>query len=292
LDALADMMHVTTKVLGQAFLQAAFTSLPSLLKNIVDCIQSKLNNAANDEDEDDEDGMNNCDEEEDLLYAMSRFFAALFRAYGSACAPFIGDLAIFCARSASAKQASPSMRHASLCMIDDMIHWCGPEGTSNHADDIAKALAAGLADTDDTDVRQAALYGVGMAAEHGGSCYVQFIQAVLPGALLPTLSASNAKAPSQRDVTDNAASATGRVLTAYPQLSQTPGVLAAWIAAFPVVHDEDEIVPAYRALAGAVRSGLIPRSPALTDAIEPALRGPKDLFVTDPALRAELSSFV
>jgi hypothetical protein len=37
---------------------------------------------------------------------------------------------------------------------------------------------------------------------------------------------------------------------------------------------------------------LIPRSPALTDAIEPALRGPKDLFVTDPALRAELSSFV
>ncbi len=291
LDAMADIINikgVVANVLGKPFMDAVFQVVPQLLQLIVQALAEKLER----EDEEDEeyDGeMDDCEDEEALMYAMSRFFAALFKAYGPVCAPPTGPLVTFCSQSVLARQASPSMKHACLCILDDLIHWTGPD-SAVYMDTITRALAEGLQEHDDTDVRQASLFGVGMCAEHGGQAYHPFLDIAI-SSLVQILSSPNAKAPSQREATDNAVSATGRILLARPHLV-TPAVLSPWLAAFPVLEDSDEVIPAYRALSQLVSNGVVPKSDALSAAIAPALQIPKDPFASDPSLRALLTQLI
>lgn len=292
LDALADILALTSG-LGDAFLQHVFTELPNLLKLIIRCMHEKLQAAVDEEEDDDAEVLDDCEDEEGLLYALSRFTASLFRSYGSSVVPLASDLVNFCSKSIQAKETSPSMKHACLCILDDLVHWTAGAAGPAFAEPIAKSLLAALKETPaDSDVRQAALFGVGMCAEHGGPAFTQFIIGCLP-LLLTYLRAGNARAPSQMEVTDNAVSAIGRILLANPNLAD-PAILAAWLPVFPVISDEDEIIPAYRALLLLARSGAITDANALKAAIEPLMTSAKAMAVleADPALRSDLASLI
>jgi hypothetical protein len=243
------------------------------------------------DEEDDEDGLDafsaEIEEQEEVLYSLSRFMAQLLRSHhGSIDAALLDPLAGYCIQVACNRSASANLRHAAICVLDDLLHWSGC--AARWTPEVAKALAAGLAERDDPDLRQAALFGVGMAAEHGGPAFLPFLQSVLPQAILPLLRAPNARAPSQAAVTDNAVSAAGRTLLAHPQLAN-PTLLESWLAAFPVVTDADEILPAYCALRELVRAGTLPPTD-MAPRIQPALALASDPFAADPALRADLTA--
>lgn len=287
LDALADLTGLLTAALGPALPAAALPALHGLL-TVLEPIEA---DGADSEDEDDEDDLDafsaEIEEQEEVLYSLSRFMAQLLRAHHATIdAALLDPLAAYCIQVACNRSASANLRHAAICVLDDLLHWSGC--AARWAAEVSKALAAGIAERDDPDLRQAALFGVGMAAEHGGPAFLPFLQSVLPQAILPLLRAPNARAPSQAAVTDNAVSAAGRILLAHPQLASA-ALLESWLGAFPVVTDADEILPAYRALRHLVQAGTVPPT-GMAQRIQPALALSADPFAADPALRADLTA--
>lgn len=289
LDALADLTGLLTAAMGPGLAASALPAVHSLL-GVLEPIDADARDSEDEEgDEDDLDAFSaEIEEQEEVLYSLSRFLAQLLRAHhGAALDPVLLEpLAGYCVQVACNRAASANLRHAAICVLDDLLHWSGC--AARWAPDVAKALAAGIAERDDPDLRQAALYGVGMAAEHGGPAFLPFLQAVLPQAIVPLLRAPNARAPSQAPVTDNAVSAAGRILLAHPQLAEA-AVLGPWLEAFPVVTDADEVLPAYRALRDLVRAGTLPAT-GMAPRILPVLALASDPLAADPALRSDLQA--
>lgn len=274
LDALADTVAIPGLDLGGDFVRRAAELLPGLLRKLLAEIAERLKGARDEDDDEDADGAQGCEDEEGVLYALSRFAAALFRAYGPPALALNGPLIEFACKTAAGREPSGAMRHAALCILDDAVRYSAGQLPAEWVEPIARALAHGARDGD-TDVRQAAVFGLGMCAEHGGPAFRPFLEATGAGLLAGLLRAGNARAPSQDEVTDNAVSATGRLLTALPHLAQ-PALLDAWLRVFPVLHDAEEMGPAYQALVLMVTTGRITDPAAIREAVAPVLQH-KDL---------------
>jgi hypothetical protein len=285
LDALADILAIEgiASELPEGSATALFQDLSQLLTILSKAIMEKQQKADADDDDEDEDEEDEIDEIEDVegvCYALSRFMSAVYEAFPpQQTLPHSSDLLHFCRSLVlSPAQGTSSLRHAGLCIIDDLLK--GTQGLTSSSPALCtaiidifswtiKQIAAGK--EEDTDVVQSVAFGLGMMAEFGGPSYADFLgQQGLPF-LVALLSAANARAPSRMDVTDNAASAFGRIALAMPSPAVAQAV-PAWIRAFPVLSDEQEIVPAYRALAMLVQNqpAWFDRS-RLSEAIAPVL---------------------
>lgn len=304
LDALADILAIEgiPAELPEGSATALFQDLSQLLTILTKAIMEKQQKAGADEDGDDdeeEDEMDEIEDVEGVCYALSRFMSAVYEAFPpQQTLPHSSDLLHFCrALVLSPAQGTSSLRHAGLCIVDDLIK--GTQGLTASSPALCtaivdvfswtiKQIAAGK--EEDTDVVQSVAFGIGMMAEFGGPGFHGFLAQQGVPFLVALLGAPNARAPSRMDVTDNAASAFGRVALAMPSPAVAQAV-PAWVAAFPVLSDEQEIVPAYRALAMLVQNqpGWFDRS-RLSAAIAPVLL--TDSLDQEADLKAALQQLV
>lgn len=218
-------------------------------------LQQKQRSPAAD-DEGDEDGNSEdefLEDESSILYALARLVTAVFKIHGKAALAPLTSLWQFCLKL-SEKIQYGDLCHASLCILDDLVQFGGEEAfasfptASPSSHPILEALHRGLANQEDLDIRQAAIFGVGKCAEAAPRHTRSFVMAMLPG-LLDLLDDPMARMPSHHLVTDNVVSALARIITAYPEIitdgtnKKVANILGHWAASLPVLHDEDEIVP-------------------------------------------------
>lgn len=96
------------------------------------------------------------------------------------------------------------------------------------------------------EVRQAAAYGVGVAAQYGGPSYLQACASALPN-LFAMINAPGSKSHENVLATENAISAVGKVCHFMGQSGafDLDQILSAWVAALPIVEDSDEAPHTY-----------------------------------------------
>jgi len=130
---------------------------------------------------------------------------------------------------------------------DDILEFCGTDSFKYHAQ-IVEPLVAGMQD-DFANNRQAAVYGVGVMAQKGGSAWSDVVAQCLP-LLFQAVQRPNSRDDDEVYATENASASIAKILHFAPgAVANWQDVAAAWIETLPIVNDEEAAPYGYSFLA-------------------------------------------
>ena len=256
IDTLAEMyqcFYESVEVLGKNCLtprhMAAFVeSAKSTLEDYRTRVQRR-----DEETQETEDGEELSDEaamaiedDQNLLSDMNKAFHTIFKNQETSFLPAWSRLLDFYDAFITNRN-DPTQRQWALCIMDDVLEFCGDQSWSyqNH---IRQPLIDGIRD-DIPANRQAACYGVGIAAQKGGAPWSDFVAESLP-ALFAACQRPDAREDDHVFATENACASIAKILQANPsKVPNIQGILAHWINTLPVVNDEEAAPYAYMFLA-------------------------------------------
>jgi hypothetical protein len=176
---------------------------------------------------------------------MNKAFHAVFKNHGASFLPAWEQLLPFFDAFASSQDAT--QRQWALCVMDDVLEFCG-EASWNYKDHMLQPLITGMQDENPSN-RQAAAYGVGVAAQKGGLAWSEFVAASIP-TLLQITRHPQGRTDEHVFATENGCSSIAKILHFNPSKVQNPQeVVENWIDTLPVVNDEEAAPYAYSFLA-------------------------------------------
>ncbi|KAK9477871.1 armadillo-type protein [Lipomyces japonicus] len=140
-------------------------------------------------------------------------------------------------------RAEVECREFVLCVYDDLIEFVGPESW-RYKDLFLQSIANALTD-ENANLRQAAAYGIGAAAQFGGETYSATVGQVIP-TLFQVLSISDARSDDNVHATENVSAAIAKILKFNSgHVADRDNVIDAWITTLPIVNDEEAATYAY-----------------------------------------------
>jgi hypothetical protein len=223
------------------------TSAESVLKDYQERVKERAEEAKEREDgeEPGEDFEFAVEDDQTLLSDMNKAFHTIFKHQGQSFLPHWERLLNY--YDLFVTNQDPTQRQWALCILDDVLEFCGP-ASWNYYSHIAQPLVDGMRD-DQAANRQAACYGVGVAAHKGGQQWSEFAAGSLP-ILFDVTRRPNARSEDDAFATENACASIAKVLHFNNQKVQNiPEVVAAWVDTLPVVNDEEAAPYAYSFLA-------------------------------------------
>ncbi len=258
IDTLAEMyqcFYESVEVLGKDCLtpthMAAFIESA---KSTLEDYQVRVKRRA-EEHQDIEDGEEESEEmlfaiedDQTLLSDMNKAFHTIFKNQETSFLPAWQRLIPF--YQAFATSSDSTQRQWALCIYDDVLEFCGDQSWSyqNH---IRQPLIDGMQDMVPAN-RQAACYGVGIAAQKGGAPWSDFVAQSLP-VLFDICQSPYAREDDHIYATENACASISKILQANAsKVANIQEVISLWINTLPVVNDEEAAPYAYMFLAGLI----------------------------------------
>ncbi|KAJ6261803.1 Importin-5 [Drechslerella dactyloides] len=226
-----------------AFANACRTTLEDYLKRVA--LRGEEMGALEDGEELSEDTLFAIEDDQTLLADMNKAFHNVFKSVTTRFLPYFRPLRDLHASFMGSRDASD--RQWALCIVDDCIEFCGPESWQYH-ESFLKPLMESLQD-DNPAIRQAAAYGIGIAAKSGGPVYADFVAAALP-ALFQVTQLPKARVEDHVYATENACASIAKILHSNSsKVGDIQAIATAWIETLPVVNDEEAAPYAYAFLA-------------------------------------------
>ncbi|ODM23487.1 hypothetical protein SI65_01076 [Aspergillus cristatus] len=253
-DTLAEMyqcFYESVEVVGknsltQQHMQAFIDSAKSTLEDYQLRVKARLDDQADaEEGEEDLEYEYAVEDDQNLLSDMNKAFHTIFKNQGNTFLPSWQRLLPF--YDAFITSADPTQRQWALCIMDDVLEFCGAEAW-NYKDHIMQPLAAGLQDENAAN-RQAAAYGVGVAAQKGGPAWGDFVAASIPS-LFQVTQIHQSRTEEHVFATENASASIAKILHFNSSKVQNPQeIVANWITTLPITFDEEAAPYAYSFLA-------------------------------------------
>lgn len=257
IDTLAEMyqcFYESVEVINKECMTAEhmdkfMASVSTALQDYKERVQQRAEDrdaAGGDVDEDeDEELLMAIEDDQTLLSDMNKAFHCIFKYHGAA---FLRSWeTLLPTYEAFLASADATQRQWGLCIIDDVLEYCGPE-SSHYANYITQPLINGCQDPSPA-IRQAAAYGVGVAAHRGGAPWAQFMAGALP-LLFRATQISDARNEDNVYATENACAAIAKILHFNSSAIQdVQTVITQWIDTLPVTNDEEAAPYAYAYLA-------------------------------------------
>ena len=253
-DTLAEMyqcFYESVEVVGknsltQQHMQAFIESAKSTLEDYQIRVKARLEEQADaDEGEEDLDYEYAVEDDQNLLSDMNKAFHTIFKNQETTFLPSWQRLLAF--YDAFITSSDPTQRQWALCIMDDVLEFCGTEAW-NYKDHIMQPLAAGLQDENAAN-RQAAAYGVGVAAQKGGPVWADFVAASIPS-LFQVTQIHQSRTEEHVFATENASASISKIL--HFNSSKVPNpqeVVTNWLGTLPIIFDEEAAPYAYSFLA-------------------------------------------
>ncbi|KAJ6044488.1 hypothetical protein N7499_006989 [Penicillium canescens] len=254
-DTLAEMyqcFYESVEVVGRNCLnaqhmQAFIDSAKSTLEDYQMRVKQRLEEQAELEEGDEEnlDYEYAIEDDQNLLSDMNKAFHTIFKNQGTSFLPTWQQLIQF--YDAFITSPDPTQRQWALCIMDDVLEFCGEESWA-FKDHIMQPLASGLQDENAAN-RQAAAYGVGVAAQKGGAAWSDFVAASLPSLFQVT---QHAQSRTEENVfaTENASASIAKILHYNASKVAAPqDVVTNWIETLPITFDEEAAPYAYSFIA-------------------------------------------
>lgn len=255
IDTLAEMyqcFYESVEVLGKDCLtathMAAFIeSAKSTLEDYQVRVKRRIEEHQDTEDgeEESEETLFAIEDDQTLLSDMNKAFHTIFKNQGTSFLPSWSRLLPFYDRFITNQDST--QRQWALCIMDDVLEFCGEQSWNYHSH-IAQPLADGMRDPVPAN-RQAACYGVGIAAQKGGAPWSDFVAESLP-TLFGVCQLPNAREDDHIFATENSCASIAKILQS--NASKVPNlqdVVAHWINTLPVVNDEEAAPYVYMFLA-------------------------------------------
>jgi importin-5 len=250
-DTLAEMyqcFYESVEVVGQGCLTDAHMS------EYIECAQSALEeyqvrvkgreedqHEAEEGEEQEEDTLFAIEDDQTLLSDMNKALHTIFKNMTTRFLPHWERLLSF--YNAFIVNADPTQRQWALCIMDDVLEFCG-EQSWNYSPHIIQPLVVGMQDSVPAN-RQAAAYGVGVAAHKGGLAWAEFVAASLH-TLFQVVQHAHARDDDHVFATENASASIAKILNYNnSKVPNVQEVISHWIGTLPIVHDEEAAPHAY-----------------------------------------------
>ncbi|KAI9829591.1 MAG: hypothetical protein M1819_006096 [Sarea resinae] len=250
-DTLAEMyqcFYESVEVIGKnslsashmaAFIDAAKSALEDYQKRVAARIEDRAEQEPGEEES--EDTLFAIEDDQTLLSDMNKAFHTIFKNQGASFLPHWERLLNF--YDAFIANEDPTQRQWALCIMDDVLEFCGPQSWT-YSSHIIQPLIAGMRD-DVPANRQAAAYGVGIAAHKGGEAWSEFVAASIP-TLFSVTQRPDAREDDHVFATENACASIAKILHYNAsKVANVQDVLNHWIDTLPVVNDEEAAPYAY-----------------------------------------------
>jgi hypothetical protein len=257
IDTLAEMyqcFYESVEVVGKDCLSGAHLNrFIESVKSAIDDYKTRVQEreaekegaTAEDVEDEEEDLLLAIEDDQNLLSDMNKAFHAVFKNHGAAFLPAWEQL--MSTYQGFLASTDPTQRQWALCIVDDVIEYCGPE-SSRYADGISQPLIDGCRDPS-AAIRQAAAYGIGVAAHRGGAAWTQFLGNSIPF-LFQVTQVPDARSEENVYATENACAAIAKILHYNAQsVGDVQSAIASWTETLPVTNDEEAAPYAYAYLA-------------------------------------------
>ena len=257
IDTLAEMyqcFYESVEVIGRRclsenhmdkFIDAVLTTLEDYKDRVAQRAEERAAVPAEEAEDEQEELLLAIEDDQTLLSDMNKAFHCIFKYHGSTfLRPWerlIGTYEGFL------KSNDPTQRQWGLCIMDDVLEYCGPE-SSHYANYISQPLLHGCRDQSPA-IRQAAAYGIGIIAHHGGAAWANFLGGAIQ-VLFEALQFPDARSEENVYATENACAAVAKILhfnaSAVAHVDQ---IIGQWINYLPITNDEEAAPYAYAYLA-------------------------------------------
>ena len=199
-------------------------------------------------EEDNEDTLFAIEDDQNLLSDMNKAFHTIFKNQETSFLPAWARLMPFYDAFISSEDST--QRQWALCIMDDVLEFCGEQSWS-YQDHMRQPLLAGMRDPVAAN-RQAACYGVGVAAQKGSAPWMHFVLESLP-ILFQVCQMPQAREDDHVFATENACASIAKILQSHAaRLPNAQEVVRHWLSTLPVVNDEEAAPFAYMFLANLI----------------------------------------
>lgn len=257
IDTLAEMyqcFYESIEVVGKdclsadhmtKFIEAVNSTLEDYKDRVAQRLEDKEGATPEDVEDEAEELLIAIEDDQTLLSDMNKAYHAIFKNHGPSFLPawekLMNTYENFLASN------DPTQRQWGLCIMDDVLEYCGPESI-RYANYITKPLIDGCQDPSPA-IRQAAAYGIGVAAHRGGPAWSQFLGGSM-GFLFQVTQVPDARNEDNVYATENACAAIAKILHySTSSVGDAQQVINQWIDTLPVINDEEAAPYAYAYIA-------------------------------------------
>ncbi|CAG9956137.1 unnamed protein product [Clonostachys rosea f. rosea IK726] len=284
IDTLAEMyqcFYESVEVLGKdcltpnhmtQFIDSANSALEDYKDRVNQRAADKEGATADDVEDEADELLIAIEDDQTLLSDMNKAYHSIFKHHGAAFLPAWGKL--MTTYEGFLNSSDPTQQQWAICIMDDVLEYCGPESV-RYANYISKPLLEGCQNASPA-IRQAAAYGIGMAAHKGGASWSQFVGGSVPF-LFQATQVPNARDEDNVYATENACAAIAKILHFNAgNVADVQSVTTQWVETLPVVNDEEAAPYAYLYLVELINQqhpAVFGQAPKIFEFIAKALEG-------------------
>ncbi|XVF42566.1 hypothetical protein PTKIN_Ptkin01aG0373800 [Pterospermum kingtungense] len=173
------------------------------------------------------------EQEEEVFGQVGDLLGTLIKTFKASFLPFFQELTSY-VTPMWGKDKTAEERRIAICIFDDIAEHCG-EAAVKYYDTYLPFLLEACND-ENPDVRQAAVYGVGVCAEFGGSVFKPLVREVL-SRLDAVIRNPNALHSDNVMAYDNAVSALGKICQFHRDSIDAAQIVPAWLSCLPIKGD-------------------------------------------------------
>ncbi|CAA3002294.1 importin-5-like [Olea europaea subsp. europaea] len=235
LDALNECVQISGPLLDESQVR----SIVDEIKQVITASSSRKGERAERakaEDFDAEEGemlREENEQEEELFNQVGEILGTLIKTFKSSFLPFFDELSSYL-MPMWGKDKTAEERRIAICIFDDVAEQCH-EAALKYYDTYLPFLFEACND-ENPDVCQAAVYGLGVCAEFGGSVFKPLTGEAL-SRLNVVIRHPNSLQPDNMMAYDNAVSALGKICQYHRDSIDTAQVVPAWLSCLPIKGD-------------------------------------------------------
>ncbi len=186
-----------------------------------------------------------------LLSKVSDILHALFGTYKEAILPFFDSLLPLFTQLLEDSRPDSDIQWG-ICIFDDVVEFTGSNSVK-YQSVFVPAMLKGLS-CETPEVRQAAAYGYGIMAMHGGNPYAQSCTDAIP-LLVKMITSPNARENEvNTSATENAIAAVAKILKYNSSMVDPQQIIPHWLSWLPTWEDVDESPHIYGYLCDLIES--------------------------------------
>ncbi|KAI5675094.1 hypothetical protein M9H77_06044 [Catharanthus roseus] len=237
--AMLDSLNECIQISGHLLDENQVRSVVDEIKQVITASSSRKRERAERakaEDFDAEEGellREENEQEEEVFDQVGEILGTLIKTFKAAFLPFFDELSSYL-MPMWGKDKTPEERRIAICIFDDVAEQCR-EAALKYYDTYLPFLLEACND-ENADVRQAAVYGLGVCAEFGGSVFKPLVGEAL-SRLNVVIRHPNALQPDNVMAYDNAVSALGKICQFHRDSIDSAQVVPAWLNCLPIKGD-------------------------------------------------------
>ncbi|KAM0885113.1 hypothetical protein ACQ4PT_030536 [Festuca glaucescens] len=176
------------------------------------------------------------EQEEEVFDQVGECLGTLIKTFKASFLPFFDELSVYVTPMLG-KDKTAEERRIAICIFDDIAEQCRESALKYYDTYVPFLLEA--SNDDNSDVRQAAVYGLGVCAEFGGLTFRPLVGEAL-SKLNNLIRHPEARHPDNIMAYDNAVSALGKICQFHRDGIDAAQVIPAWLSCLPIKDDKIE----------------------------------------------------